>query len=85
MFNRSIINLPTHIKLIIKVLFFDDFCQYLTEIENKIKQLLVRWINKFERFFEKMYKIKAATAIPRLLKLIYNNLLLSSFNLDPIL
>lgn len=63
-----------HIKSIINVSFSDNFCQYLTKIENKIKQLLEGlWINKFERFFKKVYKMRAVTIIPRLLRLIYNN------------
>ena len=70
-FNRPIINIPMHMRLIIKILFSNKFCQYLTKIENKIKQLLV--INKFERFFEKVYKIRATAAIPGLSRLIYNN------------
>lgn len=57
-FNESIINLSAHIELIIKVSFFDDFCQYLTKIKNKIKQLLVRLINKFERFFERCTRLE---------------------------
>ena len=73
-FNGLIINIFVHTKLIIKVLFLNKFRQYLIKIENKIKQLLV--INKFEYFFEKMYKIKIAAAILKLLRLIYDNLLL---------
>ncbi len=56
---------------IIKVLFSNDFRQYLTEIESKLKQLLA--INKFEYFFEKVYKIRAAVVIPGLLKLIHDD------------
>lgn len=33
-FNKLIINLPAYTKLIIKVFFLVNFCQYLTEIEN---------------------------------------------------
>ncbi len=71
-FNRPIINILMHMRLIIKVLFPNDFHQYLTEMENKIKQLLA--VNKFEHFFEKTYKIKVAAAIPELLRFIHNNL-----------
>lgn len=74
-FNKSIINILTHIRYIIEVSFSNNFYQYLIEKENKIKQLLVRSLNnKFERFFQKIYKIKALTTISRLSKLIYNNL-----------
>ncbi len=41
------------------------------EIESKLKQLLA--INKFERFFEKAYKIRAVAAIPGLSRLIHND------------
>lgn len=76
-FNRLIINIPTHTKLIIKVLFSHNFRQYLTKIKNKKKQQLVGWLmNKLERFFKKVYKIRVA-AIPGLLKLIQNNLSLN--------
>lgn len=52
-----------HTKSIIEVLFPDNFHQYLTKIKNKIKQLLAKLsMNKFEYFFEKAYKIKAAAA-----------------------
>ncbi len=44
-FNEPIINIRAYIRLIIKVLFPNNFCWYLTEMENKIKQLLT--INKF--------------------------------------
>ncbi len=60
-----------HTRSIIEVLFLNDFRQYLTEMENKIEQLLV--INKFERFFEKAYKIRAAAAILGLSRLIYDD------------
>ncbi len=70
-FNRPIINIPTHTRSIIKVSFPNDFCQYLKEIESKLKQLLA--INKFERFFEKAYKIRVAVAIPRLSRLIHDD------------
>ncbi len=73
-FNRPMINLRAYTRSIIKFLFFNNFCQYLTEIENKIKQLLVESINKFEYFFEKANKIKIAATISRLSRLIYNNL-----------
>ncbi len=43
-FNGPIINILMHVRLNIKVLFPNDFCQYLTEMENKIKQLLL--VNK---------------------------------------
>lgn len=72
--NGPIIYILLHKRLIIKVLFFDNFRQYLIEIKNKIKQLLVRLINKFKRFFEKVSKIIAAAIISKLLKLILNNL-----------
>ena len=73
-FNGPIINILTHIRSIIKVLFFDNFCGYLIEMENKIKQLLAGLlINKFKRFFKKAYKIRAAAAIPGLSRLIHND------------
>ncbi len=67
-FNRPIINILAHTRSIIEVLFSNDFRWYLTEIESKFKQRLA--INKFKRFFEKAYKIRAATAIPGLSRLI---------------
>ncbi len=75
-FNEPIINICAHTRSIIEVLFFNEFHQYLIEIENKITQLLV--INKFECFFEKAYKIRAAALIPGLSRFIYNNPLLDS-------
>ena len=74
-FNGLIINIPTHTRSIIKVSFLDNFRRYLTKIENKIKQLLAGLsMNKFKRFFEKVYKIRTATTIPRLSRLIHNDL-----------
>ncbi len=73
-FNRPIIYIPAHTRSIIKVLFPNDFLWYLTEIENIIKQLLT--VNKFECFFEKVYKIRVAAVISRLLRLIYDDPLL---------
>ncbi len=70
-FNGPIINIPAHTRSIIKVSFPNDFRRYLTEMESKLKQLLA--INKFERFFEKTYKIKATAAIPGLSRLIHDN------------
>ncbi len=40
-------------------------------MESKLKQLLA--INKFECFFKKAYKIRAATAIPGLSRLIHDD------------
>ncbi len=70
-FNGPIINIPAHTRSIIEVLFPNDFRRYLTEMERKLKQLLA--INKFERFFEKAYKIRAAVAIPGLSRLIHDD------------
>ena len=69
------INILMYIRLIIKVLFPNNFRRYLTEMENKIKQLLAGLsINKFECFFEKVYKIRAVAVIPGLSKLIHDDL-----------
>ncbi len=73
-FNGLIINIPIYTRSIIKVSFPPKFRQYLTEMKNKIKQLLA--IYKFERFFEKIYKIRAAVVLPELSKLIHNDPLL---------
>ncbi len=70
-FNGPIINIPAYTKLIIEVSFPNDFRRYLTEMESKLKQLLV--INKFKRFFEKAYKIRATAAIPGLSRLIHDD------------
>lgn len=77
-FNRPIINLPIYTMLIIEVSFPNDFWPFSTAIKNNIKQLPNKEGSKykFERFFEKTYKIMAAIAIPRLFKLIHNDLFL---------
>ena len=74
-FNRPIINLPRYTRSIIEVTFPDSFRPFLTEIENKVKQLLNKegLRHEFERFFEKAYKIRTAAAIPALSRLIYND------------
>lgn len=74
-FNKSIINLSTYTKLIIKIFFFNNFRPFLTAIKNKIKQLLNKegLKHEFEHFFEKMYKIKAVATILGLFMLIHNN------------
>lgn len=74
-FNRPIINLPTHTRLIIKLFFSNNFWPFLIAMENKIKQLLNRkgLKHEFECFFEKTYKIWATATILGLYRLIYNN------------
>lgn len=75
-FNKPIINLPIHTKLIIEVFFLNKFQLFLIAIKNKIKQLLNKKGSKheFKRFFKKTFIIKIAAAIPRLFRLIHNNL-----------
>ncbi len=70
-FNGPIINILVNTRSIIDVSFPNDFRRYLTEIESKLKQLLA--INKFECFFKKAYKIRAAAAIPGLSRLIHDD------------
>ena len=74
-FNGPIINLPRHTRSIIEVAFPDSFRPFLTEMENKVKQLLNKEGSRheFERFFEKAYKIRAAAAIPGLSRLIHDD------------
>lgn len=72
-FNKLIINLFTYRRSIIEVLFSHDFGQYLTEIENKMKELLIRSKQKLKRFFEKTYRIREAAPILGLSRLINNH------------
>ena len=78
-FNGPIINLPRHTRSIIEVAFPDSFRPFLTEMENKVKQLLNKEGSRheFERFFEKAYKIRIVVVIPGLSRLIHNNLSLN--------
>lgn len=52
-----------------KVLFSDNFYQYLIKIENKIKKLLEGLKYKLKRFFEKIYKIRVTVMVLGLFRL----------------
>lgn len=75
-FNRSIINLSRHIKLIIEIAFFESLQLFLRKLKNIIKQLLNknRLRYEFELFFDTAYKIRVTVAILGLFRLILNNL-----------